>query len=219
MRALTAMGHRPVAASLLRIRIRPVVALPDTVQAVLVTSGQAVFALQEQRGRLRDCRVLAVGDSTARHARAAGFTQVESASGDATRLATLAATRLRPQDGPLLLLSGAGQGLDLAGQLRQAGFRVVRRCVYEANPLARLPDEALKILQEQDVAAILFFSGETSTAFVRALPPRLQPTLAAVRALAISARAAEPLRSLSWRSIEAAPTPDAASLLSLLGPA
>ena len=219
MRALAATGHRPVAASLLRIRIRPLVTLPDTVQAVLVTSGQAVFALQEQGVRLRDHRVLAVGDSTARHARAAGFTQVESASGDATHLAALAATRLKPQNGPLLLLSGTGQGLELAGQLRQAGFRVFRRCVYEANPLSNMPDGAVKRLQEQDVAAILFFSGETSAAFVRALPASLRPTLASVRALAISPRAALPLRSLCWRSIEAAPTPDAASLLSLLGPA
>ncbi len=45
------------------------------------------------------------------------------------------------------------------------------------------------------------------------LPPYLHAALAAIRAVVISPRAAEPLRCLRWRSVAVAAAPNAAALL------
>jgi uroporphyrinogen-III synthase len=82
-------------------------------------------------------RVIAVGEATAEAARAQGFGRVEWAEGDAASLAAHCRERLRPQDGPLLLATGAGYSLELAAALRAAGFAVLRRVVYAAAGGAR----------------------------------------------------------------------------------
>ncbi len=219
MRALAVLGHRPIAAPLLRVRsLSP--AVPAHAQAILLTSGQAARPLASAAPHLLAVPLLAVGDRTAARAREAGFLQIGSAGGDANDLAALVAARCRPPDGPLLLACGASHGLPLCRTLRAAGFRVARRCLYAAQPVRRLPGPALEALNPAarlDVA--LFFSRETATVFARLLSPRLQPALVATRAAAISHSAAEPLLGLGWRLVEIASAPDAASLLSLLDPA
>ncbi len=217
MRAVTERGLEPVATPLLTIRfLSP--AMPDRVQAILLTSGQAAAHLASRSPGLRDRPVLAVGDVTALRAREAGFSRVTSADGDAGRLASLAARTLYPADGIVLLACGQGQGLELAASLRRAGFGVVRRCVYRASGAARLDPAAIAALRDDRVGAILFFSGETADRFASLLPRGLAGRLSGVRALAISDATAARLRGFGWKSLEAAARPTAASLLSLLGP-
>ncbi len=215
MHALARLGFAPVAAPLLSIRTRRPV-LPRRVQAILLTSGQAAAPLAGLAPELRALPVLAVGDATAARARAAGFGAVDSASGDAARLVGIAGGRFDRDGEPLLLACGLGQGSEVAAGLRRAGFRVRRRCVYAVRPVRRLPEPALDALASGRLEAVLFFSADTAAAFVRVLPRHLHAALATVRAVAISPRAAEPLRRLRWRGIAAAGTPDAAALVSLL---
>lgn len=216
MRAVADRGLEPIAAPLLTIRpLSP--AMPQRVQAILLTSGQAAAHLASLSPGLRDRPVLAVGDATAMRARDAGFSEVSSADGDAGRLAALAARTLSAADGIVLLACGQGQGLELATSLRQTGFGVVRRCVYRAIGAARLDPAAIAALRDDRVEAILFFSGETAERFASLLPRALAGRLSDVRALAISDAAASRLRGFGWKSLEAAARPTAASLLSLLG--
>lgn len=213
--ALTGRGYRPVAAPLLSVRpLRPRV--PARVQAILLTSGQAASPLAAAASHLRAVRLLAVGDATARRARLAGFEHVESAAGDADALEALATDSLATADGPLLLACGLGQGMALTRSLRRRGYRVVRRCLYAAEPAGALPEPAVEALRSNTLQAALFFSGETATAFARLLPPALRPALRRVRALAISDKAAAPLGRLAWAGIEIATAPTATSLLDLL---
>ena len=51
--------------------------------------------------------------------------------------------------------------------LRQKGFRVLRRAVYEAVSIASLPVAAETHLRHRDVRAAMFFSAETARHFVR----------------------------------------------------
>lgn len=216
LRDVAALGFHPVAAPLLQVRaLRP--PIPATVQAILLTSIQAAIPLSAIAPGLRATPLLAVGDATARVARAAGFERVASAAGDAARLAALATASLDPAAGPLLLACGSGHGQELARGLRRAGFAVLRRCVYAARPVPALPGAALGAIEAGNLEAALFFSAETAAAFLRLLPGRLRPALAGVRALAISEAAALPARGTAWLRVEAAAEPTAASLLSLLG--
>ena len=210
-RRVTAFGLLPVLAPCLTIQPLPL-RVPAGVQAVLVSSGNAIPALLEA---LHGLPLLAVGDATAARARAAGFTRVHSADGDAAALGALAAERC-PAHAVLLLATGQGQGGRLAADLRRRGFRVHRRAVYAARPAGRLPGPAQEALAAGELRAALFLSAETARAFVRVLPAALHPALAAVDALAIGQPAADAVLHLPWRRVRVSAKPTLDSVLAML---
>ena len=138
----------------------------DGVQAILCTSANGVRALARASGE-RGVPLLAVGDATAARARTEGFASVESAAGDVGDLARLAAARLRPQEGALLLVAGNVVAGDLVGLLRAQGFTVERRVLYEARAAAALSPAAVDSLRAGAVAFALFFSPRTAAIFAR----------------------------------------------------
>jgi len=207
---IAALGYRPVVAPMLRIE-RRTPDLPRTMQAILVTSGNALAALQPGGTPL-----FAVGDATAERAREAGFTLVYSAGRDAQALAKLVAETQRPGAGPVLLASGARQGEKLAADLRGRGFRVIRRVCYATYPVQRFPHHAADLLQSGELHAVLFLSSETATAFVRLLPPELSHALASVAALAIGNAAADVLERLPWLRVCRAQNPTLDDVLALI---
>ncbi|HWA79999.1 MAG TPA: uroporphyrinogen-III synthase [Acetobacteraceae bacterium] len=212
---LAARGFTPILAPLLRIRARPTrLPEPARLQAVLVTSANALPGLPTSYHRVP---LHAVGDATAAKARALGFAKVTSAAGDALALASLVRGICRPDDGALLLASGAGQGGPLAASLREAGFSVLRRTLYSANPVAGLPRAARLALMEGRVGTILFFSTETAQTFAHLIVDAgLAASLASITALAIAERAAEVLRRLPFRAVRVALSPNEEALIALL---
>ena len=212
---IRALGLEPVLAPLLAVRLLPArLPEPGTVQAILATSGNAIAGLPPAT---RICPLLAVGDATAERARAAGFTHVESAGGNALDLATLARRRLKPAAGPLLLACGRGHGLELVTALRAEGFRVLRRTVYRTEPVRSLPEPALAALHAQTLRAALFFSTETARQFVSLIRRAgLKNSVHGVIALAISAPAGVALSLLPWGDLIIAARPNQDELLALL---
>ena len=224
---LTARAYVPVIAPLLTILPRdPMLPPPETLQAVLAGSGNAVDHLPATHRRLR---LLAVGDATAARARHAGHAEVLSAAADAARLAALAGETLDPGGSPLLLAVGEGQGAGLEAALTARGFRVLRRAVYTTAAAATLPAVARAALvapagafarplsEGQTLRAGLFFSAETARVFrVLVEAEGLADRLGAIVALAISAAAAAELGPLPWRDVRVAAHPDQAALLALL---
>ena len=214
MARVAALGRVPVAAPMTVIDQLPSRLDARGVQAVLVTSANAVPALD---AALRGVRVFAVGDATAARVRAAGFATVESAAGDAVALAALVRARCVPGDGALLLPTARGEGLALAAGLRAAGFAVRRRAVYAAMPQKAFPEPARAALAAGTIGAALFFSAATARRFVHlAQAARVADRLKAVDALALSPAVAAPLASLPWRRLRVAVRPDQDSLMTLL---
>ncbi|MEJ0048607.1 MAG: uroporphyrinogen-III synthase [Rhodospirillales bacterium] len=205
-----ARGFVPVVAPLLNVRHFSLT-VPGRVQAVLVTSGNALAGLP-----LMQVPLLAVGDATAARARAAGFSDVHSAAGDADALLALAVRELRPGAGPLLLVCGRGQAHDLAAALRAENFPVIRRVTYAAAPVAGLPTTAADALQGGSLHAALFLSAETAHIFVRLLPPPLAASVENVVALAIGNLTADALKPLPWRQVRLASFPTLDDVLALL---
>jgi uroporphyrinogen-III synthase len=212
---VAALGLRPVVAPLLEIRPLPAnLPAPDRLQAILIASGNALPGLPADYHRLK---LLAVGEASAIHARAAGFTQVLSADGDAEALATLASTHCTPNGLPLLLAVGRGQSLTLAAALRARDFRVIRRAVYVANPVRALPDQAIAALRAQSLGAALFFSAETARQFVRLLiRAGLGEAVREIDACAIGQPAATAIEALPWRRVLRAAKPTQDAMLALL---
>jgi uroporphyrinogen-III synthase len=210
--AIRERGRAPVLAPLFAVRTRPIAPVPG-VQAVLVTSGNALPALP---AAWHGTALLAVGDATAARARAAGFSRVRSAAGDARALAALAREALLPEDGAVLLASGEGQGEALAAMLRAAGFAVERRTAYAVQPVAALPRAAAAAIEGGTLAAATFLSAATARLFLDLLPGRLRGALAQIDALAIGGPAAAALEAARWRSVRCAAAPNLDALLDLL---
>ena len=212
---LTELGWAPIVAPVLTITpLRPELPPPNAVAAVLVTSGNAIAGLGAD---YHGVPLHAVGDATARRARAEGFWRVDSAAADAAALANLMADAHRPDDGPLLLASGHRQGAPLAAALRAAGFRVIQRAVYVAAPVAALPDAAAAALREGRVGVALFFSAETARCFVRLVRRAgLADSVGVIEAISISQATAVALRGLRWRRILVAARPNQDDMLALL---
>ena len=185
--------------------------IPDAIQAVLVTSANALAGLEAGPVPL-----LAVGDATAEAARSIGFSHVCSAAGDAEALAALAARLCDPEGAPLLLVCGRLQGQGLASALRGKGFSVLRRVVYRADPVATFPALAEAALAGGGLHAAMFLSAETARAFARLVPAGLLPALGAVMAVAIGKAAADALKPLPWRCLRVAHTPTLDGVLTLL---
>ncbi len=203
---LVGMGHEPVLApSLVITPLAP--RLPEAPAALIVTSGQAIPALPE---RLWHIPVFCVGDATAGRMRAAGFSRVESAGGDASDLFRLITARRLP--GLHVMAAGERHGLALLRRLREAGISVQRRKVYAARPIRQLPAEAAGDLAAGRIGAALFYSAESAASFTRLNPAGT----ARVTAYALSPAVAAPLRRLPWAEIRVALAPSEANLMALI---
>jgi uroporphyrinogen-III synthase len=212
---LAALGRRAILAPLLRIEPRTG-RLPDPkrLAAILATSTNAIGGLPPA---CHAVPLLAVGNATAKRARSAGFTTVESADGDALALAALVASRLRPEKGPLLLASGARQGMALAAALRADGYRVIRRVAYAACAATSLPDGAAGLLTAAQPHVALFFSAETAQTYVRlVIQAGLAEAVGNCEAVAIGPAASMALQTLPWRRVHVATKPNQDDMLALL---
>ena len=210
---LAALGFVPVLAPVLSIEATKF-PLPQNVAATLLTSRNA---LTDCLLAVHDKPVFAVGAATTALAKQAGFQRVHNANGDAASLVRLVMETISPDTGPLLLPVGEGQGCELATTLRDYGFHVLRRVAYRALAVKSLPKHALTLLSEGQFAQAMFFSGETSRHFVRLLTAEmLNDAVIDMEAVAISERAAMPLRPLHWRRIKIAAKPNQDAMLALL---
>jgi uroporphyrinogen-III synthase len=185
-------------------------------QAVLFTSRNGVRAFCAICDR-RDVPVLAVGDSTARLAAERGFGSVESAGGDSADLARLVAARLRPADGPLLHASGDTVAGTLAETLSKAGFRVIRRSIYAAEPVEALSPEAIEALRGGELDFVLLFSPRTARLFAeRVRAAGLESRLGSLTAICLSPAVAAETAAAEWARCAIAARPTTQSLLAAL---
>jgi uroporphyrinogen-III synthase len=203
--ALRELGHEVVLAPLLRIETVPNADLgPPPLSGVLITSANGARALAgyPRHGELLSLPVLAVGGSSADAARAAGFTDVSSADGDASDLARLAAERFSGARHPLLYLAGE----DRSGELSVAGLTIRTVVVYRARAATSLPEQG-------GVDGVLHFSRRSVEAYLACGGVVSGPTH-----YCLSARATEPLKAAGATRIAVSARPDEASLLSLVTP-
>ena len=134
-------------------------------QAVIVTSGNAVGQLSHYT-RKRFIPLLAVGDGTARQARALGFGDVASAHGNANDLLALCKARLQPQAGCVLYLRGREVANDLAPGLTEAGFQVDPLIVYTTDPTPEFRPRVEQQLRQASLEAAVLFSPWGAANFV-----------------------------------------------------
>lgn len=197
--ALTAI--RPVATAL---------RVPPTVDGLLFTSGHGAraFAMLSDR---RDLPALCVGQRTAGIARGLGFAS-RAAGGDAAELARFAVgSGLRHFFHP----RGRDTAADLPGLLARSGQRVSEAVVYAAEETGPPASPAAHALASGRIGVVGFWSARNATIFARHRAEGLAMASDIV-AVAISARAAEPLEQTGFSRIAVAGRPDGPAMLTAL---
>lgn len=212
-----AAGHEVHVAPLLSfVRLDPGPdALPpaEGLAAIAATSARGIEAAMPLLSPAHYALPLhAVGEATARVARAAGFADTHAAEGDLAALAAALRAAL-PRGSKVLQLAARNRSGDLAGLLAPAGIACRLVELYAMEPVGILPQDirtALSAGAEPVLAPV--YSRRSAQALADALaawsdrPP--------FRFLAISAEAGEPLAGLG--PVELAKTPDEAGLMALL---
>ncbi|MFN3826016.1 MAG: uroporphyrinogen-III synthase [Micavibrio sp.] len=181
-------------------------------QGLVFTSAGAVGPFAKACS-CRDLPVYTVGDVTAERVRAQGFEKVTSAGADLNALESLLKEQNLSPDKPLLHISG----VDIVRPLQVSGLLIERRIVYKTVLVEQIPDEILEKMVGEPPSAVLFYSARTAEAFAKAMKfSRKEHYLMTTKALCLADSMVESLRSLPWRSLQVAATPDRAGMQALL---
>ncbi len=214
---LRARGHEVLLAPLLNVEPLPDADLgAPPWGAVLFSSANAARAIARHPrvSELLPLPALAVGDRTAEAARAAGFTDVQSAGGDAKDLARAASARFAGSKAPVLYLAGEDRARELAAQISGLILRTV--VVYRAVQATAFPPAAGAALAESRVDGVLHFSLRTAEAYIACARRAglLDKALTPLH-FCLSSRVAGPLAGAA--DIRIAARPDETALLNLVG--
>jgi uroporphyrinogen-III synthase len=207
---LRAQGHDVLVAPLMRVE--PVAAdLAGAWNAVVITSANALTAIPV--AALRTLPLFAVGGRSAEAARAAGFTDVISADGDARDLVRLIASR-RPSN--LLYLAGENRAADLIGELKARGIAAELRVVYRAVTVP-FSSALIQVIKLGAADGALHFSRRSAETFVAgARAAGVTVGAFAIRHYCLSAQVAAPLAAAGAKSVLVAARPEESALIELL---
>ena len=219
-RALRERGFEVVLAPMLRFEPVP---LADDLDAdfagVIVTSANALRAVERELGPLLKLPLFAVGDHTAAEARRLGFDEVISAAGDAGKLRERVRKSFKgkKKGKRLLYLAGHDLSRDLAGDLDQDGFEIVTRTTYRMVALSALSRETREAFAANEVEAVLHYSQRSARAFLEAArADAVEITALAVPQCCISANVAAILHEAGALRVVSAASPDEKALLAAL---
>ena len=217
--ALRVRGHTVTLAPLLHVEPMAAEFGPGPFVAVLTTSANAarMIAAHGRIAELRRLPLYTVGRRSGEAAKAAGFTTVQSADGDAHDLVALVVRETAGAAAPLLYLAGEERSLDLGAELARHGLKTHTAVVYRAAAAERLPPEAAQALAAGELDGVLHYSRRSAETFVRcAAAAGLYERAVALTHFCLSAQVAEPLRAVITH-VRVAPSPDEEALLNLVG--
>lgn len=199
---LMVLGFQPVVVPLLALRFLTPVLDMTGIKALTFTSVNGVASFSALSSE-RNLPVFAVGDTTAQTARDSGFSQVQSASGDLSALATL--IQRTGQSGPMLHPVAREPAGDLSA-LVGAAITIRSVPVYETIETEPSTPPAFD--------AVLIHSPRAARALAKTLSGI---AMGDTRAVAISLAAAEPLAGLDLTQIRIADAPNETAMIAALG--
>jgi uroporphyrinogen-III synthase len=217
--ALRGAGYGVLLSPALRFEPVSVPEDPDAhYDAVIVTSANALRGIEGQKllARLSGTKVFAVGDATAQAARAFGFKDVESASGDAIALCELVEKRLRGA-GRICYLAGADLSRDMGTDLGTRGYSVTTLTTYRMTPLPHFSEAVEAAFAAGEVEAALHYSRRSARSFVGAVQAAgLEISALALPQCCISNTVAAVLREAGASRVLVAASPDENAIFEVL---
>lgn len=219
--AVRKLGHEPAFAPLSHIRYQAPEPPPGAPAATIFTSRNAIRALEDVdwSSSLHRLPAYCVGAATAGQARDAGFLHVVAGGGTGAQLAEHIADSRKPDDGPLLHLTGEHLAFDMEEALGARGFTVWRRIVYRNELVRSLALPVSVGLEKGFFDAIILMSPRAASHFVRLVQAAgVSEQAARLRFFCLSEQIADALAPLEAKQVAVAPRPTQEALLDLLGP-
>ena len=214
---LAKMGHVTLIEPLLTLRFLANQPINFTdVQAILLTSANAVRALQPQKINIQ-LPVFAVGKMTAEAAKSLGFVNVTNASGNVNDLVRSIRNKLRPELGQIVHIAAASVAGDLIGQLKTAGYKVRKITIYETIPTRNFRTKTRDALSTNSLDGVLLYSPRSARTFVDILRrENLSLISKKLNLYALSEAIADAASNLVWQKCFVASEPNENALLQLL---
>jgi len=210
-------GYEVLVAPLMRVEAIAA-DLAGTWSAVVITSANAPGAIAHDRAceALRTLPLFAVGERSARAARAAGFTDVTAAGGDVRDLVQLIAEHHAGAKAPLIYLAGEDRAADLIGELAVHGIEAEMRVVYRAVT-APFPPALIAALKEGAVDAVLHYSRRSADNYLAgAKAAGIAAEALNVRHVCLAPAVAAPLQAAGAARIAIASHPQETALIERL---
>ncbi len=135
-------------------------------QAILITSSAAVFAL-EKLAIKKDFLILAIGQKTADKIKKLGYKNVLIATGSAASLLNLALENLSKSSGLIIYLSGEIITLDLAQKLQEQNFSAQRIVTYKTTPRKKLSGTTIDEIKNGNVSEVWIYSKNSLKIFYK----------------------------------------------------
>lgn len=165
---LRTLGHDPVLQPLLEFhRVAFDVDRLRDAQAIVITSGNSLRALQETPGfeRIAGAPFYCVGDETARRAQAIGLRTLLATAENAEQLAARIVSSAR-KDSPLVHLTGEHQAFDLAGALAREGLLFETIPVYSMEASREFAPQVERMLKAHEIDGVILMSPRTAAIYV-----------------------------------------------------
>jgi uroporphyrinogen-III synthase len=213
-------GHQAAVEPLLRVSFDDADPIDlEGVQALIATSRNGLRALKSHPGlaEARQLPLFAVGEATAKEARALGFEVVVTGAGTAQELVVHMVSALDPAAGLLLHLAGDALAGDLRGALEQHGFRVLKPQVYRMLPATALSEDTVEQLAMGEIDGVTLLSPRTAQVYAALM--RKQGLASVARGLVhfcLSPAVARRLEPLGTLRVQIADNPHLAEVLALI---
>ncbi len=189
------------------------------IQAVMLTSQNALWALRESARRVGDLLkkpCFCVGERTAEAAREAGFLHVKASPGGGETLGRSIREYLGPSAS---LLHIAGETVAAAPQeyLSGDGGKIVSWRIYRAFEATEFSTALRERLNRRELCAALFYSPRTARVFVKlAAIYKLEACCKELTAIGINEAVVSALEVLPWARAIAADVPAEAAMMACL---
>nr|WP_321442793.1 uroporphyrinogen-III synthase [uncultured Cohaesibacter sp.] len=166
-KALRALGIEPLSAPVMVAEALDFSLPEQSWQAVVVTSRNGLRMLERaQVAQLGQRPLYCVGTKTESLARALGFQTIEMRAPDLADLTPALVSRLAPQGGPILYLTGRHRTGSLKDTLEAAGLSVAQVETYVMVASKALPDDICDAIGQGAIDGVLLYSKRSSQLFL-----------------------------------------------------
>lgn len=202
-KALISLGFEPLYSPVMDIVRCPVQLTDEEWQGVIVTSRNALRALDAvQLEALRHHDLYCVGAQTAALAKALGFASIAQVARDAAELIASLRVMLKSGCGPVLYLAGRHRSGSILQDLEAQKIDVHLLEMYEMVPREHLVEDALIAIKDQRLDGVLLYSKRTSRLFLSLLEKYdLLPSIRFLTFYCLSDAVASPLEAADCRIV------------------
>lgn len=208
---LRALGVRPLAVPLLKVKFKEKAEIPSNAVVTIFTSVNGVRSYAQLTKR-RDTRVYCIGETTRAAAEEMGWTVLASSQGGTKELIRLVQTHIKPEDGLVIHPTNAKTAAGMTEKLKVLGYTAQLVHCYTAERRERLPKTAVEALKVRD-CVVLLYSSEAALNFLNLFKDCRNNDL---RIIGFSENIVSVLRSAGFRRLWVAKNPTEEAMLKIL---